>query len=141
MLAERDKLNPDIQCILDKQTEAWGIEVANMEIKHVNLNESMIRAIARQTEAERTRRAKVIAADGAFQAAEKLMQAARVLAQQPQGMTLRYLRSMLDISSEQSTLVVFPIPVKMLGALTGGVRAGRKTSAATDAPARTDIRA
>lgn len=141
MLAERDKLNQDIQTILDKQTDAWGIKVANVEIKHVDLNESMIRAIAKQAEAERTRRAKVIAAEGELQASEKLMQAARVLAQQPQAITLRYLQSMLDISSERSTLVVFPIPVEMLGALTDGVRARGKVPAASDAAATTDIRA
>lgn len=141
MLAERDKLNQDIQTILDKQTDAWGIKVANVEIKHVDLNESMIRAIAKQAEAERTRRAKVIAAEGELQASEKLMQAARVLAQQPQAITLRYLQSMLDISSERSTLVVFPIPVEMLGALTDGVGARGKAPAASDAAARTDIRA
>lgn len=141
MLAERDKLNQDIQTILDKQTDAWGIKVANVEIKHVDLNESMIRAIAKQAEAERTRRAKVIAAEGELQASEKLMQAARVLAQQPQAITLRYLQSMLDISSERSTLVVFPIPVEMLGALTDGVRVRGKAPAASDAAATTDIRA
>ncbi len=122
MLAERERLNQDIQAILDKQTDAWGIKVANVEIKHVDLNDSMIRAIAKQAEAERTRRAKIIAAEGELQASEKLLQAANVLAQQPQAMTLRYLQTMLDISSERSSLIVFPIPMDMLSAFADGLR-------------------
>ncbi len=116
MLSERDKLNADIQKILDKQTDAWGIKVANVEIKHVDLNETMIRAIAKQAEAERMRRAKVIAAEGELQASEKLMQAAGVLSQQPQALTLRYLQTILDISAEKSSTILFPIPIDLISA-------------------------
>jgi regulator of protease activity HflC (stomatin/prohibitin superfamily) len=116
MLAERDKLNQNIQEILDRQSDAWGIKVANVEIKHVDLDESMVRAIARQAEAERSRRAKIIAAEGELQASEKLTQAAKVLAQQPQAITLRYLQSMIDISAERSSTVLFPVPIDLLGA-------------------------
>ncbi len=116
MLAERDKLNQNIQEIIDRQTDAWGIKVANVEIKHVDLDETMIRAIARQAEAERSRRAKVIAAEGELQASEKLTQAAGVLAQQPQAITLRWLQSMIDISAEKSSTILFPVPLDMLGA-------------------------
>jgi regulator of protease activity HflC (stomatin/prohibitin superfamily) len=122
MLAERDKLNRDIQAILDKHTDAWGIKVANVEIKHVDLDESMIRAIAKQAEAERMRRAKVIAAEGELQASEKLTQAAAVMSQQPLAITLRYLQTVLDMSSEKSTTVLFPIPVDLLGAMADVVR-------------------
>lgn len=104
MLAEREKLNHDIQSILDKQTDPWGVGVVNVEIKHVDLDDSMIRAIAKQAEAERTRRAKVIVAEGELQASEKLLQAAGVLAREPQAITLRYLQTMLDISSERSSV-------------------------------------
>lgn len=116
ILAEREKLNADLQDILDKQTDAWGIKVPNVEIKHVDLNDSMIRAIARQAEAERARRAKIIAAEGELQASEKLMQAAKVLAQQPQALTLRYLQSMIDISTEKSSTILFPIPIDLMAA-------------------------
>jgi len=116
MLSERDKLNADIQKILDKQTDAWGIKVANVEIKHVDLNETMVRAIAKQAEAERMRRAKVIAAEGELQASEKLMQAASVLSQQPQALTLRYLQTILDISAEKSSTILFPIPIDLISA-------------------------
>ncbi len=116
MLSEREKLNADIQKILDKQTDAWGIKVANVEIKHVDLNETMIRAIAKQAEAERMRRAKVIAAEGELQASEKLMQAAAVLGQQPQALTLRYLQTMLDISAEKSSTILFPLPIDLMAA-------------------------
>ncbi|MDX1528412.1 MAG: SPFH domain-containing protein, partial [Gammaproteobacteria bacterium] len=116
ILAEREKLNADLQDILDKQTDAWGIKVPNVEIKHVDLNDSMIRAIAQQAEAERARRAKIIAAEGELQASEKLMQAARVLAQQPQALTLRYLQSMIDISAEKSSTILFPIPIDLMAA-------------------------
>jgi regulator of protease activity HflC (stomatin/prohibitin superfamily) len=115
MLAERDKLNADIQEILDKATEAWGIKVTNVEIKHVDLNESMIRAIAAQAEAERSRRAKVIHAEGEFQASQRLAEAAGVLAAQPQALQLRYLQTLSDISSEKNTqTIVFPIPIDLI---------------------------
>ncbi len=114
MLSEREKLNADIQQILDKQSDAWGIKVSNVEIKHVDLDESMIRAIARQAEAERMRRAKVINAEGELQASEKLSQAAAVLAQERNAITLRYLQTMLDMSSERNSTVIFPVPVDLL---------------------------
>ncbi|RWL40965.1 MAG: slipin family protein [Mesorhizobium sp.] len=114
MLAERDKLNSDIQEILDQRTDAWGIKVSNVEIKHVDLNESMIRAIAKQAEAERLRRAKVINADGEQQAAAKLVEAGRMLATEPQAMQLRYFEALHDIAGERSSTVVFPLPVELL---------------------------
>ncbi|GIX31727.1 MAG: membrane protein [Porticoccaceae bacterium] len=117
MLAQRDKLNSDIQEILDQQTDAWGVKVSNVEIKHVDLNESMIRAIARQAEAERERRAKVIHAEGELQAAEKLAQAATILAGQPQSFQLRYLQTLTEIAGEKTSTVVFPIPVDFLDQL------------------------
>jgi regulator of protease activity HflC (stomatin/prohibitin superfamily) len=113
MLAERDKLNVDIQEILDKQTDAWGIKVANVEIKHVDVNESMIRAIARQAEAERERRAKIINAEGEQQAAQKLLEAAQILAKEPQAMQLRYLSSLNVIAGEKSSTIVFPFPMEL----------------------------
>ncbi|MGB3389507.1 MAG: slipin family protein [Pseudaminobacter sp.] len=113
MLAERDKLNVDIQENLDKQTDAWGIKVANVEIKHVDVNESMIRAIARQAEAERERRAKIINAEGEQQAAQKLLEAAEILAKQPQAMQLRYLSSLNVIAGEKSSTIVFPFPMEL----------------------------
>ncbi len=115
MLSERDKLNHDIQQLLDKQTEAWGIKVINVEIKHVDLNESMIRAIARQAEAERERRAKVIHAEGELQASHKLLEASQILAQQPEAIQLRYLQTLTDITSEdKSHTIVFPLPIDFL---------------------------
>jgi len=114
MLAEREKLNNDIQEILDQQTDAWGIKVANVEIKHVDLDESMIRAIARQAEAERERRAKVIHAEGESQAAQKLLEAARTLAEQPQALQLRYLQTLTEIAGEKSSTIVFPLPMDLL---------------------------
>jgi len=114
MLAERDKLNVDIQTILDSQTDAWGIKVANVEIKHVDIDESMVRAIARQAEAERNRRARIIDAEGEQQAAEKLLEAASILSRSPQAMQLRYLNTLHDIASERSTTIVFPMPVDLL---------------------------
>ena len=115
MLSERDKLNKDIQEILDKHTDAWGIKVSNVEIKHVDLNESMVRAIARQAEAERERRAKVIHADGELQASEKLLQAAEILSAQPQAIQLRYLQTLNDIASEdKSHTIVFPLPMDLI---------------------------
>jgi regulator of protease activity HflC (stomatin/prohibitin superfamily) len=116
MLAERDKLNADIQDVLDKQTEAWGIKVSNVEIKRIDLNESMIRAIARQAEAERSRRAKIINAQGEQQAAQKLLDAAQILAPVPQAMQLRYLATLFDIASERSSTIVFPFPIDLTGA-------------------------
>lgn len=120
MLAERDKLNSDIQEILDQRTDAWGIKVSNVEIKHVDLNESMIRAIAKQAEAERLRRAKVINADGEQQAAAKLVEAGRMLAAEPQAMQLRYFEALHDIAGERSSTVVFPLPVELLGQFVKG---------------------
>ena len=114
LLAERDKLNMDIQQILDAQTDAWGIKVANVEIKHVDIDQSMVRAIAQQAEAERTRRAKVIHAEGELQAAEQLLQAAQRLAQQPQAMQLRYLQTLGSIAGDKSSTIVFPVPMDLL---------------------------
>jgi regulator of protease activity HflC (stomatin/prohibitin superfamily) len=114
MLAERDKLNHDIQEVLDKQTDAWGIKVSNVEIKRIDLDESMIRAIARQAEAERSRRAKIINAEGEQQAAAKLVEAARMLAPVPQAMQLRYLAALFDIANERSSTIVFPFPIDMM---------------------------
>ena len=114
MLAERDKLNSDIQEILDQRTDAWGIKVSNVEIKHVDLNESMIRAIAKQAEAERLRRAKVINADGEQQAAAKLVEAGKMLSQEPQAMQLRYFEALHDIAGERSSTVVFPVPMDII---------------------------
>src|SRR6266446_5219579 len=111
MLSERDKLNGDIQEVLDKQTEAWGIKVSNVEIKRIDLDESMVRAIARQAEAERTRRAKIINALGEEQAAQKLVEAANILAPVPQAMQLRYLATLFDIAGERSSTIVFPFPI------------------------------
>jgi regulator of protease activity HflC (stomatin/prohibitin superfamily) len=109
MLAERDKLNQDVQAILDRQTDAWGIKVANVEIKHVDLDESMIRAIAKQAEAERTRRAKVIHATGEKQAAHELVEAARTLATEPNAIQLRYLQTLTEIAGDRSNTIVFPL--------------------------------
>ncbi len=114
LLAERDKLNLDIQRILDAQTDAWGIKVSNVEIKHVDIDPSMVRAIAQQAEAERARRAKVIHADGELQASEKLLQAAQMLAQQPQAMQLRYLQTLAEIATENNSTTIFPIPIDIL---------------------------
>jgi regulator of protease activity HflC (stomatin/prohibitin superfamily) len=119
LLAERDRLNADIQRILDAATDVWGIKVSNVEIKHVDIDESMIRAIARQAEAERERRAKVIHADGEFQAATKLVEAANLLAQEPQSMQLRYLQTLTEIASERTTTIVFPVPTNVLDLLRG----------------------
>jgi regulator of protease activity HflC (stomatin/prohibitin superfamily) len=119
LLAERDRLNVDIQRILDAATDVWGIKVSNVEIKHVDLDESMIRAIARQAEAERERRAKVIHADGEFQAATKLVEAAALLAQEPQAMQLRYLQTLTEVASERTTTIVFPVPTNVVDVLRG----------------------
>ena len=117
MLSERERLNIDIQNSLDQQTDAWGIKVSNVEIKHVDLDESMIRAIAKQAEAERTRRAKVIHAEGEMQAAEKLLQAAQTLSQQSQALQLRYLQTLTEIASERSNTIVFPLPMDLFDSL------------------------
>ena len=119
MLAERERLNLDIQTVLDAQTDAWGIKVSNVEIKHVDINESMVRAIAKQAEAERERRAKVIHAEGELQASEKLLQAAQVLAQQPQAIQLRYLETLTTIAADKNSTIVFPLPIELLEALIG----------------------
>ena len=118
LLSEREKLNLDIQRVLDTQTDAWGIKVTTVEIKQVDLNESMVRAIARQAEAERERRAKIIHAEGELQASEKLLQAAQMLAQQPQAMQLRYLQTLGNIAGDKSTTIVFPVPLELLATLT-----------------------
>ncbi|MEO6984650.1 MAG: slipin family protein [Paralcaligenes sp.] len=114
MLSEREKLNLDVQQILDAQTDSWGIKVTNVEIKHIDLNENMIRAIARQAEAERERRAKVIHAEGEKQAAQALMEAAEILAQQPSAIQLRYLQTLTQVAGDKSSTIVFPIPVDIL---------------------------
>jgi regulator of protease activity HflC (stomatin/prohibitin superfamily) len=117
MLAERDRLNADVQEILDQQTDAWGIKVTTVEIKDIDLNETMVRAIAKQAEAERLRRAKVINAMGEQQAAEKLVEAGQTLAREPQAMQLRYFAALHDIAGERSSTVVFPLPMDLLGHL------------------------
>lgn len=117
MLAEREKLNVDIQNILDAQTDSWGIKVSNVEIKHVDIDESMIRAIARQAEAERDRRARIILAEGEQQASEKLHEAALVMSKNPAAMQLRYLQTLAAIATDQSSTIVFPMPVDLMSAI------------------------
>lgn len=117
MLAERERLNLDIQQVLDNQTDTWGIKVSNVEIKHIDIDESMVRAIARQAEAERERRAKVIHAEGELQASEKLLQAAQMLAQQPEAMQLRYMQTLAAIAGDKSSTIVFPLPVDLFSTL------------------------
>ena len=117
MLSERDKLNRDIQKILDEQTDRWGIKVNTVEIKHVDLNESMVRAIAKQAEAERDRRAKVIHAEGELQASTKLVEAAAILAKQPQALQLRYLQTASDIAGDRTSTIIFPLPMDFIGAM------------------------
>jgi len=114
MLSQREKLNIDIQRILDQATDAWGIKVANVEIKHVDLDESMIRAMAKQAEAERTRRAKIIHAEGEKQAAAQLVEAATALSAEPKALQLRYLQTLADIANERTTTIVFPLPIDVL---------------------------
>lgn len=116
MLSQRERLNADIQNILDEQTASWGIKVTNVEIKHIDLNESMIRAIAKQAEAERERRAKVIHAEGELQASRKLFEAAEVMSANPQTLQLRYLQTLNDISSENASTIVFPLPLEIFKA-------------------------
>ncbi len=123
MLAEREKLNLDIQTVLDQQTDAWGIKVANVEIKHVDLNESMVRAIAQQAEAERARRAKIIHAEGEMQASEKLLEAANMLAKRPEAMQLRYLQTLTQIAGEKSHTIVFPLPMDVVGPILEAAKA------------------
>lgn len=113
MLAERTKLNMHIQQILDEQTFAWGVKVSTVEIKHIDLNETMVRAIAKQAEAERERRAKIIHADGELQASKKLLEAAQVLSQEPQALQLRYLQTLSNIAEENNSTIVFPIPIEL----------------------------
>ena len=115
LLAERERLNLDIQRILDAQTDAWGIKVTNVEIKHVDLNETMVRAIARQAEAERERRAKVIHAEGELQASTKLLEAAQMLARAPEAMQLRFLQTLTQIAGDKSSTIVFPLPAQLFG--------------------------
>lgn len=117
LLAEREKLNRDLQEILDAATDNWGIKIMNVEMKHVDLNESMVRAIAAQAEAERERRAKVINAEGELQASEKLQQAAAILSQQPASIQLRYLQTLMDIAGDKTSTVVFPLPIEFLATL------------------------
>jgi len=126
MLAGREKLNLDIQQALDAQTSSWGLKVTNVEIKDIDLNEVMVRAIARQAEAERERRAKVIHADGEKQAAAALLDAARMLALQPEAMQLRYLQTMTQVAGDRGGTIVFPVPMELLGAL--GAKLGRGTA-------------
>jgi regulator of protease activity HflC (stomatin/prohibitin superfamily) len=125
MLAERERLNLDIQSVLDAQTDAWGIKVSSVEIKHVDLDESMVRAIAQQAEAERARRAKIIHAEGEEQAAEKLLQAAHRLSQRPQAMQLRYLQTLTQIAGDKTTTIVFPLPIDVLGPILDAANALR----------------
>ena len=115
LLAERERLNLDIQTVLDAQTDAWGIKVSNVEIKHVDLNETMVRAIAQQAEAERARRAKIIHAEGELQASEKLLEAANMLSQRAEAMQLRYLQTLTQIAGDKSTTIVFPLPMDVIG--------------------------
>jgi regulator of protease activity HflC (stomatin/prohibitin superfamily) len=122
LLAEREKLNLDIQTILDSQTEAWGIKVSNVEIKDVDLNETMVRAIARQAEAERERRAKVIHAEGEQQAAEKLLEAAQTLSGRPEAMQLRYLQTLTQIAGDKTSTIVFPMPIDLMKVLLEGAK-------------------
>ena len=119
MLSERDKLNEDIQRLLDERTDGWGIKVSIVEIKHVDLDESMIRAIAKQAETERVRRAKIINAQGEYQAAGKLLEAANILAKSPQAMQLRYLTALQDIAGEKSSTIVFPLPMDLISSFIG----------------------
>jgi regulator of protease activity HflC (stomatin/prohibitin superfamily) len=118
MLAQRDKLNAGIQVLLDEQTETWGIKVINVEIKHIDIDESMIRAIARQAEAERERRAKVIHAVGELESSHKLLEAARILAEQKEALQLRYMQTLTEIAGERSSIIVFPLPVDLIDGLT-----------------------
>jgi regulator of protease activity HflC (stomatin/prohibitin superfamily) len=132
MLAEREKLNMDIQQSLDAHTDAWGIKVSHVEIKHVDIDESMVRAIAQQAEAERARRAKVIHAQGEQEAAVKLLEAAQMLARQPQAMQLRFLQTLSSIAGDKTNTIVFPVPVDVLGPIVKGLEVLRMTGAGRD---------
>ena len=121
LAGEREKINQALQQVLDVQTDAWGIKVANVEIKHVDLNENMIRAIAKQAEAERERRAKIIHAEGELQASAKLLEAAHVLAQSPQAMQLRYLQTLTAIAGEKSSTIIFPMPIDLIASVLGSL--------------------
>lgn len=135
MLSEREKLNLDVQKILDEQTDSWGIKVTNVEIKHIDLNENMIRAIARQAEAERERRAKVIHAEGEKQAAHALMEAAETLAIQPSAMQLRYLQTLTQVAGDKSSTLVFPVPIDLLSSFVAqAAGAGAKPPATATTP-------
>ena len=140
MLAERDKLNQDIREILDAATDAWGIKVANVEIKHVDIDESMVRAIARQAEAERNRRARIINAEGEKQASQTLVEAAAVLATQPEALQLRYLNTLFDIGADKNSTIVFPMPLDLVSAWLESATASKGTTprrrAATPGPRR-----
>ncbi|MCZ6831289.1 MAG: slipin family protein [Gammaproteobacteria bacterium] len=118
MLAQRDKLNSGIQALLDEQTESWGIKVITVEIKHIDIDESMVRAIAKQAEAERERRAKIIHAEGELEASAKLLEAARVLSRQKQALQLRYMQTLTEIAGDRSSIIVFPLPIDILDGLT-----------------------
>ncbi len=120
MLAERERLNDDVQRILDAQTDAWGIKVSNVELKHIDLDEKMVRAIAKQAEAERLRRAKIIDAEGELQAAEKLVEAGNIMSRRPEAMQLRYLGTLNNIAGEKSSTIVFPMPIDVVKQLAGG---------------------
>lgn len=122
MLAEREQLNYDIQEILDKQTDTWGIKISNVEIKHVDLDESMVRAIAKQAEAERERRAKVINAKGELEASKNLVEAAKILSDNPHGIQLRYLQTLSDISNDKTNTVIFPFPTDLQQFMKGIVK-------------------
>ncbi len=128
LLAERERINQDLQQVLDAQTDAWGIKVANVEIKHVDLNESMVRAIAKQAEAERERRAKIIHAEGELQASAKLLEAAQKLAQAPQAMQLRYLQTLTAIAGEKSSTIVFPMPIDLIASVLDRLSGGHKAA-------------
>lgn len=133
MLAEREKLNADIQRILDEQTAAWGIKVSNVELKHIDLDESMVRAIAKQAEAERGRRAKVIDAEGELQAAQRFMEAAEILSTQPQAIQLRFLTTLQGMSAERNSLLVLPLPIDLIsGLMKKGERRGSRRGRADD---------
>lgn len=141
LLSERERLNADIQDLLDEQTDNWGIKVSNVEIKHVDIDESMIRAIAQQAEAERTRRAKVIHALGEQEASQKLVDAATLLASQPESLQLRYLQTLTDIASEQNSTIVFPLPINLiegLGQALGKAPGSKTAEAAGKAAAKKD---
>ena len=125
LLADRERINQDLQQVLDVQTDVWGIKVANVEIKHVDLNENMIRAIAKQAEAERERRAKVIHAEGELQASDKLLEAANKLAQAPEAMQLRYLQTLTAIAGEKSSTIIFPMPIDLLTSIVGSLPRGK----------------